>query len=155
MRVLRYLLWMVLLPGTALAANPDWLKLGSTTAECSFGPGSVCSFQWTASANSNSDYLQTGGSPFSLRLEPHVEGSGTAATAAVYACTRPSADACSALNFIDTDGDGLVDSNTLTSSPAAQIGTPVFMGVAFIYVDPTANPASGTAEVTAIAERVQ
>lgn len=154
MSILRYLLWMVLLPGTALAANPDWLKLGSTTAECSFGPGSVCSFQWTAAAAADSDFLQTGGTAFSLRLEPHIEGSGVIATADVYACTRPDTDACRPLLW-DTDGDGVVDDNTLDPAVAMAIGTPVVMGVPFIYVDPTANPVTGTAEVTAVGERVQ
>lgn len=147
------LLWMVLMPGSALAANPDWTKLGSN-AGCNFGPGAICSFQWTSAANADSGYLQTGGTAFSLRLEPHIEGSGAVATADVYACTRPSSDACTALNW-DTDGDGVVDDNTLDSSNVMKLGTPVIMGVPFIYIDPTADPATGTAEVTAAGERVQ
>lgn len=154
MSILRYLLWMVLLPGTALAANPDWTKLGST-AGCNFGSGAICSFQWTATANADSGFLQTGSRPFSLRLEPHVEGSGTVATADVYACTRPAADSCTPLNFADTDADGIFDSNTLTVAADNQVGTPVFMGLTWIYLDPTANPASGTAEVIATGETQQ
>lgn len=154
MSILRYLLWMVLLPGTALAANPDWVRLGSANECSSFGSGTICSFQWTSAVNANSDFLQVGGSPVSLRLEPHIEGAGAVATADVYACTRASVDACTALNW-DTDGDGIVDDNTLDPSNVMKIGTPVFMGVPYIYVDPTANPAAGTAEVTATGERYQ
>src|SRR5574343_499222 len=148
MSILRYLLWMVLLPGTALAANPDCTKLGST-AGCTFGSGAICSFQWTATANANSGFLQTGSRPFSLRLEPHIEGSGTAATADVYACTRPAVDACSPLEW-DSDGVGTMD-NTLAVGDFT-IGTPVFMGIPWIYLDPTANPVSGTAEIVVTGE---
>lgn len=152
MKALRYLLWMVLVPGTALAANPNWVRLGST-ADCgALARGSICSFQWTTAANANSTYLQTGSRPFTLRFEPDKDGSTTDAEADVYACTSPTANACRLLLFADTDNDGILDSAELSTATAVQLGTPVMLGIPWIYIDPTTNPTSGTAEVIATGE---
>lgn len=150
-------LLVTLASGAALAANPNWVQIDDATKVCpaNLQPGIPCSFQWDANSNANSTFVQLGGLPFSLRLEPHKEGSGTAATADVYACTTDDGNgdgtkdttACTAWQW-DTDADGIVDDNTLDASDPMKIGTPVFRGgVPFLYIDPTANPVSGTAEV--------
>jgi hypothetical protein len=144
---------LLLAPNISWAANPNWVKVVGSGDCGALNGGSVCSFHWTSAAAVSSGFLQTASRPFSLRIEPDKTGADTAAQADVYACTTTSTDSCTALQW-DTDGDGVVDDNTLDSTNAMKVGTPVFLGIPWIYIDPIANPAaSHTAEVVATGEQ--
>lgn len=130
----------------AQAANPNWTTVSGGTECKALAPGRSCAFEWTSAANANSGYLDVYGHYFSCRLEPHVEGTDTDAQADVYGCVGRATAECTALQW-DTDANSIVDDNTLDSDNVSKIGTPVFMGLPFIYVDPIANPTTGTARV--------
>lgn len=163
----RLLLWMVLMPGSAYAANTaEWVKVPGGQADTSLGSGQVRALRWstaatttngavvvTTSAGETSKFLFTGSRTFSLRIEPQVGGSNAVARADLYACTRPALDACTALQW-DTNNDGAADDNTLDPTNPEAIGTPAFFGISYIYLDPTVDPASGVAEVTITSEEV-
>lgn len=150
----------------AWAANTGkWVRLpesGGALVEGSDVARGPIAFRWAATADTpnfvydtstESKFIFVSGEAFSFRIEPDKTSTNTAARADIFACTEPDVNSCSPLQW-DTDADGVADDNTLDPTNPEAIGTPVFLGLVWIYVDPTVAPdGSVIAEVTLVAEK--
>jgi hypothetical protein len=132
--------------------------------------GAPCAYRWAATAQTGrfiytaaspeSRFITIDGRAFSLMIESDRTGADSAAQARVYKCTTTDGDGdgvtdvlgCQALMW-DTDNNGSPDDNLLDVTNVMKTGTPVFLGIPFVYIDPIADPGgTGIAEVTISAE---
>lgn len=159
-------LGLLLLPSPTPADNTvDFVNPQNVSqTRNSLFPGTCVLLEISASETDESRFLFVGGLRITFQFEADNTGSNTTATVDAFACNSPDGNrdgtldtnACGALNFVDTDGDGINDSNELNNIADGHRGTLQSLHVAgWLYFEPTANPPVGDeAEVMVCAEQL-
>ncbi len=158
--------WMAI-PGMRVeAANTvEWESVPLTASEQFSKAGECKAYRITASNAANeSRLLYIGGGNLTIQSEADAQGAGTGPTADLFACSSSDGNrdgtqdtlACAALNFFDSDADGVADDNTLDGgATAGRRGLLTPLAVAgFLYADPITAPTGNVVmEITACVVR--